>query len=152
MCGDITKKFWSIFAVVMALVLGVGFVHAQEKKTMPIEFVGEWCFASQENQTTYYSLPSWIEDGHCTKIIGIDQYGWFDDTESCQALKVHLTHDTAPSGTSYMATVTARCNPNNVVISSPQQTTIKTFEFGRHKGNLTVFTKGTRPRSSSNNR
>jgi hypothetical protein len=42
------------------------------EKTMPIDFVGDWCFSSVEDKTTEYKLPSWIEDGHCTKILSIN--------------------------------------------------------------------------------
>jgi hypothetical protein len=33
------------------------------QKTMPINFIGEWCFSSQETKTTSYQLPSWTFDG-----------------------------------------------------------------------------------------
>ena len=49
------------------------------EKTMPINFIGEWCYSSQENKTTSYTLPSWTEDGHCTKILSIDQYGFYGE-------------------------------------------------------------------------
>lgn len=107
---------------------------------MPIEFIGEWCFDLQEDKTTQYRLPSWIgEFGHCTKIISIAQWGFEDATEYCEAMKVRLTHETAHTGTSYTAIVTARCNPNG---SSMTTATTKTFQFDRYKGNLTVTTKG----------
>jgi hypothetical protein len=119
-----------------------GHTRTAAEKTMPIEFVGEWCFSSQENKTTEYNLPSWIEDGHCTKIISIDQYGFYDDVKNCRPVSMRLTHDTAPSGTEYMATFTARCNPNGEVTTATAGV-LQTFEFGRYKGNLTVTIKGT---------
>jgi hypothetical protein len=125
-----------------ALMLASSPGHARTEKTMPIEFVGEWCFASQEDKTTEYKLPSWIEGGHCTKIISIDQYGFNDDDKNCEPVKVRLTRDTAPSGTAYIATVTARCYPNGQTITGTADGVLKTFEFNRYKGSLTVTTKG----------
>ena len=60
---------------VAAAVVACSHASAAEK-TIPINFVGDWCFASLENKTTSYLLPSWTEDGHCTKILSIDQYGF----------------------------------------------------------------------------
>jgi hypothetical protein len=134
-----------LFAVVVTLVFGGPIVaHARVEKPIPIEFVGEWYFASPENRDTEYKLSSWNDDGHCTKILSIDPYGFYDEAQSCQAMKVRPTHDTAPSGTAYMAIVTARCNPMGAVINSPQQVTTTTFEFDRYKGNLTVKPAETR--------
>ena len=84
-------------------------------KTMPINFIGEWCYSSQENKTTSYTLPSWKEDGHCTKILSIEQWGFYGEGRHCEPVNVRLTKDTAPSGTAYIATVTARCQPDDPV-------------------------------------
>jgi hypothetical protein len=50
---------------------------------------------------------------------------------------MRLVKDTAPSGTAYIVTVTARCQPDGPVTAGKLQT----FEFNRYKGNLTVTTK-----------
>ena len=50
---------------------------------------------------------------------------------------MRLTKDTAPSGTAYIAMVTARCQPDGPVTAGKLQT----FEFNRYKGNLSVTTK-----------
>ena len=52
-------------------------------------------------------------------------------------MSVRLTKDTAPSGTAYIAMVTARCQPDGPVTAG----TIQNFEFNRYKGNLTVTVK-----------
>ena len=107
------------------------------EKTMPINFIGEWCYSSQENKTTSYILPSWTADGRCTKILSIDQYGFFGEGRHCEPVNMRVATDTAPSGTAYIATVTARCQPDGPVTAGKLQT----FEFNRYKGNLTVTTK-----------
>jgi hypothetical protein len=40
---------------------------------------------SQENKTTSYTLPSRTEDGHCTKILSIEQYSFFGDPHDAVA-------------------------------------------------------------------
>jgi hypothetical protein len=107
------------------------------EKTMPINFIGDWCYLSQEDKTTSYQLPSWIEGGRCTKILSIDQYSFFGEGRHCEPVNMRLTKDTAPSGTAYIATVTARCQPDGSVTAGKLQT----FEFNRYKGNLTVTVK-----------
>jgi hypothetical protein len=112
--------------------------HARAaEKTMPINFIGEWCYSSQENNTTSYTLPSWTEDGRCTKILSIDQYSFYGEGRNCEPVNVRLTTNTAPSGTAYIAMVTARCQPDGPVTAGKLQA----FEFNRYKGNLTVTTK-----------
>jgi hypothetical protein len=107
------------------------------KKAMPIDFLGEWCFASQDATTTHYTLPSWTQDERCTKILAIDQTGFYRDSTYCEAEKVHLKTDTAPSGTAFIATITARCRPDGPVTAG----TLQTFEFNRYKGNMSVTGK-----------
>ncbi len=107
------------------------------EKTMPINFIGDWCYSSQENKTTSYTLPSWTRDSRCTKILSIDQHGFFGEDRHCEPVNMRLTKDTAPSGTAYVATVTARCQPDGPVTAGKLQI----FEFKRYKGNLTVTTK-----------
>jgi hypothetical protein len=133
--GELTMMLRSFF-VAAAGVIACSHARAAEK-AMPINFIGEWCYSSQENKTTSYTLPSWTEDGHCTKILSIDQYGFFGEGRHCEPVNMRLTTDTAPSGTAYIATVTARCQPDGPVTAGKLQT----FEFNRYKGNLTVTLK-----------
>jgi uncharacterized protein YecT (DUF1311 family) len=136
-----------MFCAAVAVVIASSQARAVEK-TMPINFIGEWCYSSQENKTTSYTLPSWTEDGHCTKILSIYQYGFEGEDRSCEPVSVRLTRDTAPSGTAYIATVTARCQPNG----STTARKLQTFEFNRYKGNLTVTTEaGPEPTSQTGN-
>ena len=125
-----------IFCVAAAGVIACSHARAAEK-TMPINFIGEWCYSSQENKTTSYTLPSWTEDGRCTKILSIDQYGFFGEGRHCEPVSMRLTRDTAPSGTAYIAMVTARCQPDGPVTAGKLQS----FEFNRYKGNLSVTIK-----------
>ena len=107
------------------------------EKTMSINFVGDWCYSSQEDKMTSYTLPSWTEGGHCTKILSIDQYGFHGEGRNCEPVSVRLTSKTAPSGTAYLAVVTARCQPDGPVTEGELQS----FEFNRYKGNLSVTIK-----------
>jgi hypothetical protein len=125
-----------LLCVAAASAIACGHARAAEK-TMPISFIGEWCYSSQEDKTTAYTLPSWTEGGHCTKILSIDQYVFYGEGRNCEPVNVRLTKNTAPSGTAYIAAVTARCQPDGPVTAG----TLQTFEFNRYKGNLTVTTK-----------
>jgi hypothetical protein len=141
-----------IVCVAAAGVIACSHARAAEK-TMPINFIGDWCYSSQENKTTSYTLPSWTDDGRCTKILSIDQYGFigkgrdlwdpgatspeYGEGWHCEPVNMRLTKDTAPSGTTYIAMVTARCQPDGAVTAGKLQT----FEFNRYKGNLWVTTK-----------
>ena len=98
---------------------------------MPIDFVGDWCFSSVEDRTTEYKSPSWIEDGHCTKILSINE------GRSCEPVNLRLSKNTAQSGTAYTAVVTARCQKDGPVTTG----VLQTFEFLRYKGTLTVTIK-----------
>jgi hypothetical protein len=122
---------------VAAAVLIVGSHARAVETTMPINLIGEWCYSSQENETTSYTLPSWTEDGHCTKILSIDQYSFYGEGRNCEPMSMRLTRDTAPFGTAYIARVTARCQPYGPVTAGKLQT----FEFNRYKGNLSVTIK-----------
>jgi hypothetical protein len=122
--------------VLAATVIACSPARAAEK-TIPINFIGEWCFSSEENKTTSYKLPSWTEDGHCTKILSIEQYGFYGEGRHCEPVNLRLAKDTAPSGTAYTATITARCQPDGPVTAG----VLQTFEFYRYKGNLTVTAK-----------
>jgi hypothetical protein len=112
--------------------------HARAAEiTMPINFIGEWCYSSQESKTTSYTLPSWTEDGHCTKILSINQDGFYGEDRHCEPVNMRLKKDTAPSGTAYIAMVTARCQPDGPVTTGKLQS----FEFNRYKGNLSLTIK-----------
>jgi hypothetical protein len=125
-----------IVCVAAAAVIACSHARAAEK-TIPINFVGDWCYTSRENKTTWYVLPSWTEDGHCTKILSINQYGFYGEGKHCEPVNMRFTKNTAPSGTGYTAMVTARCQPDGPVTAG----VLQTFEFYRYKGNLSVTTK-----------
>lgn len=84
-----------------------------------------------------YALPSWIEDGHCTKILSINEYGFYGQGSNCEPVKLSLTKDTAPSGTAYIAQVTGRCQPDGPVSAG----SLQSFKFERYKGHLSVTAK-----------
>lgn len=102
--------------------------------TIPINFIGDWCYSSEENTTANYKLPSWTENGICKKILSIQQYGFHSEGKNCEPIKIKLSRDTAPSGTGYTAIITARCQPDG----PPTEGKVQTFEFYRYKGNLYV--------------
>jgi hypothetical protein len=104
---------------------------------LSINFVGDWCYASQEANTTSYTLPSWTDGGVCTKILSIDENGFHGEGRSCEPVKISYRKNTAPSGTAYIATLTASCQPDGPMVPGK----IQTFEFNRYKGNLTVTAK-----------
>lgn len=76
-----------IFCVAAAGVIACSHARAAGI-TMPINFIGEWCYSSQENKTTSCTLPSWTEDGRCTKILSIDQYGFFGEGRHCEPVNM----------------------------------------------------------------
>jgi hypothetical protein len=119
-----------------AVVIACGHARAAEK-TMPIDFVGDWCFSSVEDKTTEYKLPSWIEDGHCTKILSINQYGFHGEGRSCEPVNLRVSRNTAQSGTAYTAVIIARCQKDGPVTAG----VLQTFELVRYKGTLTVTVK-----------
>jgi hypothetical protein len=124
-----------IFCFAAAAVVAFGHARAAER-TMPIHFVGDWCYESQENRTTVYTLPSWTEDGRCTKILSINEYGFYGQGRHCEPVNISLKKDTAPSGTAYISQITARCQPDGPVTAGELQT----FKFERYKGRLSVTT------------
>src|SRR6266478_667181 len=83
------QKLLRIVCVAAAGVIACSHARAAEK-TMPINFIGEWCYSSQENKTTSYTLPSWTEDGRCTKILSIEQYGFVGDGRHCAPVNMRL--------------------------------------------------------------
>jgi hypothetical protein len=127
-----------IFCVAAAVVIACSHARAADK-TMPIDFVGDWCFQSQDAANADYQLPSWTEGGHCTDILSIDKYGFYfvGKKKYCEPLNMQLGKNTAPSGTAYTATITAHCEPDGPVTVGELQS----FKFSRYKGNLSVTTK-----------
>jgi hypothetical protein len=112
---------------------------ADKPMQMPIDFIGEWCQSNEESYVkgaTNYKLPSWTEGGVCTRILSVQRYGFSfpDGRLNCGPTKIEVRHDTAPSGTAYFATVTAKCYPDGPVDAGRPMT----FRFERYKGNLEV--------------
>jgi hypothetical protein len=114
--------------------------YARAADTMPIDFVGDWCFESRDAGTTTYALPSWTQGGHCTDILSVDKYGFYFRAEKnyCMPVAMRLSKKTAPSGTAYMATITANCSPDGPVTMEGSQ---RKLDFYRYKGHLTVSAK-----------
>ena len=125
-----------IICVAAAGVIACSHARAAEK-TMSINFVGDWCYSSQEKNTTSYTLPSWTDGGVCTKILSIDQNGFHGEGRSCELVNIGVKTNTAPSGTAYIATLAASCQPDGPVRAGKLQN----YNFNRYKGNLTVTTK-----------
>jgi hypothetical protein len=130
-----------IVCVAAAVFIACSQARASEK-TMPIDFVGDWCSPSRDDaakNTAVYTLPSWTEDRHCTDILSIDKYGFYFISKKryCEPVNMRLEKDTAPSGTACTATVTARCQPDGPVTEGK----IQSFGFNRYKGHLSVTTK-----------
>lgn len=109
------------------------------EKPIPINFVGDWCFSLREGRQTDYMLPSWTEDGHCTQILSISEFGfYFTDLKiSCGAQNIRVSRDTAPSGTTYTAKISARCQADGPVTAGKLQN----YELRRYKGSLNVTAK-----------
>jgi hypothetical protein len=103
-----------IVCVAAAVVIAYSHARAAEK-TMTIDFVGDWCFDSQDKNVSWYKLPSWTEGGHCTKILSIQKYGFYGEKRHCEPVKMRPEKSVAPSGTGYIATITARCQPDGPV-------------------------------------
>jgi hypothetical protein len=122
--------------LVAAAIVACSHAHAAEP-SMTINFVGDWCYESQEDSTTSYTRPSWTEGGRCTKILSIDEYVFYGEGRTCDLVNIRVTKKVAPAGTAYTALVTAHCQPNGPVV----QGTRETLEFYRYKGRLTVTKK-----------
>src|SRR6516165_5367326 len=120
-----------IVCVAASVVIACSHARAAEK-TMTIDFVGDWCFDSQDKNVSRYKLPSWTEGGHCTKILSVDKYGFYGEKRLCEPVKMRLERSVAQTGIEYIATITARCRPPGPVTTGELQT----FEFHRYKGNL----------------
>jgi hypothetical protein len=128
------KLRYAVLLVACAITFGQA--RAAES-TMPIHFVGDWCFQSQQNNTITYALPSWTEDGRCTKILSIHEYGFYGHGNHCKTVNISLRKDTAPSGTAYTAQLTAHCQPDGPVNAGRLQT----YKLERYKGHLSVSAK-----------
>ena len=118
--------------------------HAGQLTKMPDVLINEWCSNSdippEKNKggvKTEYRLPSWTTDGHCTDILAITPWDFWQGDLSCDPIKVRIKEDTAPSGTAYDITVTARCQRNGPQ-GAPMTTTFETFRFERYKGSMSV--------------
>jgi hypothetical protein len=55
---------------------------------------------------------------------------------NCEPVNISLRKDVAPSGTAYIAQITARCQPDGPVTAGKLQS----FKFERYKGHLSVTT------------
>jgi hypothetical protein len=124
--------------ITAAAVVALATPSLAAETSMSADFVGDWCFGDgydSQTKETNYRLPSWTQDG-CdkTKILSIGRYGFtfnYWDLD-CGVVSVRYTKDTAPSGTAFIAKVTAKC------LRNAQNPKTKTFEFNRYKGNLYV--------------
>lgn len=133
--GELTTMLRIICAVAAGL-LACSQASAAEK-TMPMPFIGEWCFSSQEGKTISYTLPSWTEGGLCKTILSIHQYGFYARGRNCEPAMIRQKSDCAPSGCALIARVVARCRSDGPVTAGKP----KTLEFSRYKGNLSVTSK-----------
>lgn len=124
--------------IASAAIILCGNAHSADK-SMTIDFVGDWCSPFRNKATSTYTLPSWTDEGKCTDILSIDKYGFYFTSEQvhCEPVSIRLGMDVAPSGTTYMATVTARCQRDGPMTGG----NLRTFEFSRYKGHLDVTTK-----------
>lgn len=134
--GSIMQSTFRIAWAAASVVIACGHARAAEK-TMPIDFVGDWCFQLRDAQNTAsYILPSWTEDGRCSSILSVGKYGFYFVSEKrhCEPMNIRPGKDTAPSGTTYTATVIARCQPDGPLTAGE----LLSFRFSRYKGNLSV--------------
>ena len=105
---------------------------------MPIDFVGDWCSSNErEKNTDWYRLPSWMGGEPCTNILSVGKYSFNFRDEGCYPIAMRLGTDVAPSGTAYLATITARCHPDGPVGAGK----LRTLAFYRYKGNLSIAPK-----------
>lgn len=133
-----------VLILMTALASFTACVQAAPLKQMPIDFVGEWCNGETYEGQTNWKLPSWLEEedgGKCTNILSIDKYEFrmvINKTAfSCYPDAIRQKEDTAPSGTSYMATINAHCTTGNDTGRGKPAT----FEFSRYKGNIYIKQK-----------
>jgi hypothetical protein len=61
-----------LLSAATAILMSVTASHATEKYVpMTIDFVGDWCFNSEDNNETNYQLPSWHQDSPCRNIFSV---------------------------------------------------------------------------------
>jgi hypothetical protein len=121
------------FICVAVAVLACSAAHASDQKTMPINLVGEWCYASTEQNANHlYKLPSLSGKDGCANILSIEEAGFTGEDTHCTPVSVDLMKFKEASGTSYRALVVARCQ----VGTEPKES--KVFNFGRENGNLSI--------------
>jgi hypothetical protein len=136
-----------LLAATTALLAVTAAQPARAETKMPDVLINEWCSNAdmppekvKDGVKTSYLLPSWTTDGHCTNIFAITPWDfWLDGSSSCTPMKVLVKEDTAPSGTGYEVTVSARCYKNGQQ-GAPMTNTIETFKFERYKGSMSVTT------------
>jgi hypothetical protein len=139
------KLIRRISIVIAATMIALTSAQARTEKILPmtVDFVGDWCFAGLDKNEANYRLPSWqlhTSEG-CTKILSIGKWGFsgegwlYFDYWSCFPIRMQLSQSSAPSGTTYIAMMTARCQPSGMEIAKG---VLKTFEFSRYKGNLYI--------------
>ena len=101
---------------------------------MPIDFVGDWC--SQDDSGSYVLPRRLGEDERCVGILSIDKFGFnfLSMGFYCYPVSVRTKDDHAPSGTTYDATITARCHRDGPVGKG----TLETYWFSVYKGQLSI--------------
>jgi len=128
-----------IAAGLLALLLLASAALAAEF-TMPVHFIGDWCNDGDFEGATWYTSRAGQNESCPTSILSITAFGYgysgtnsFCEIEKKPVVKKH----SAPSGTSYYVTVTARCRPNGPTTPGKLQT----LEFMRYKHSLRVTPK-----------
>jgi hypothetical protein len=134
------KRVLILMAALSSIAVG-GQAKAAALKQMPIDFVGEWCNGETFEGKTNWKLPSWVEDegeGKCTNILSVTKYDFnmvIDKKAlSCVPDAIRQNQDTAPSGTTYLATIDARCTTGDETGRGKPLV----FEFERYKGNIYI--------------
>jgi hypothetical protein len=133
----------TMIGAVAGLMLAAAIGTALAETKMPDVLINEWCFdyVEKDGVTTWYHVPSWTADGHCTNIFVITPWDFYQSEMSCDPTNVRLKKDVAHSGTAYDVTVTARCYKQRVTTTT---STLKTFKFERYKGSMSVTEVGSK--------
>lgn len=108
---------------------GITFAQAKAPaplKQIPIDFVGEWCNGATTGGETNWQLPSWLGEGEkCTRILSVTKYDFSFDVNgkllSCLPDVINTKESTAPSGTSYMASIDAHCRAVGALRGHPSK-------------------------------
>jgi hypothetical protein len=126
--------------LLLAGVMVLSVSSADARVQIPGEFVNQWCLSAPEDHgETNYVTPSWNSDKECKNIFVVEPWDFYanDGGPTWIPIKVTVKEDNAPSGTAYIARITARAYcASGEVCPKPE-----TFEFTRYKGNLTVRTE-----------